>query len=167
MNVAQISTYTLSEPNTSDFLIWNKYTYCEVKSAQSNKTIHSSEVPKLGVSCQLVTTPSMVSRVVYGPRYGQFGGLAARWDNYLGRGHFGQSINPATSAATACQRQSWQGVAVQRWQPRWCKWGAERSRGCWRGYLGLGSLLTLKPKQSLLTFISLEESTLNRRDRVM
>ena len=43
----------------------------------------------------------MVSRVVYGPRYGQFGGLAARWDNYLGRGHFGQSINPATSAATA------------------------------------------------------------------
>ena len=43
-----------------------------------------------------MTTPTMVSRVVYGPRYGQFGEFGARWDNYLGGGHFGQSINPAT-----------------------------------------------------------------------
>ena len=41
----------------------------------------------------------MVNPVVYGPRYGQFGELGARWDNYLGRGHFAQSINPETWTA--------------------------------------------------------------------
>ena len=81
--------------------------------------------------------PSMVNPVVYGPRYGQFGELGARWDNYLGRGHFAQSINPATRTATACQRQCWQEVwQCNKCQPRWCKWGAELTRGYWGGYLG-------------------------------
>ena len=37
----------------------------------------------------------MVNPVVYDPRYGQFGELDARCDNYLGRGQFAR-INPGT-----------------------------------------------------------------------
>ena len=96
----------------------------------------------------MVTAPSMVNPVVlYGPRYGQFGELDARWDNYLGRGHFTR-INPATSLATACQRQCWSwsanqdGVSGGLRTPGGVVEGSQRTHG----------QLTWKPEQSSTGF---------------
>ena len=81
-----------------------------------------------------MTTPSMVNPVVYGPRYGQFGELGARWDNYLGRGHFGQSINPETRTAKDNGGKRC-GSATSANQDG-VSGGAELTRGYWGGYLG-------------------------------
>ena len=103
----------------------------------------------------------MVNPVVYGPRYGQFGELGARWDNYLGRGHFAQSINPATSAAkdnagkvSQCNAANQDGVSGGQSAP------GGIGKGTW-STLPMGNYPTLKPKQSLLTFVLVQNNALS------
>ena len=82
----------------------------------------------------------MVNPVVYDPRYGQFGELDARCDNYLGRGQFAR-INPGTGGKPKTMLAGKVLPAVKLCQARWCKWGAQH---CGRDWLGTGFTKSLR-----------------------
>ena len=90
-------------------------------------------------------TPAMVNPVVYDPRYGQFGELDARCDNYLGRGQFAR-INPGTGGKPKTMLAGKVLPAVKPCQPRRCKWGAQHCGRDWVRNQVYQVTMSLEPK---------------------